>query len=519
MKLWLVDSRSHGTSFMHEPVDPADPIPSVIEVRDEPANLPPSVIEVPVPRGHPLIAWFFILLIVSGTVLLANRRPSALKAAESKDNAALIAQELQARYLVGVTQLVGKSNPSLYENAKMLDVGPLPQRLRFVALVGELSGPEAAQQQLQRLEDLIARSDASPSQDQFATMKTLRRLYADYIQGLLDAPSLSPEDRRLLREELDWFGELALAPQGGPNTSAREALLHGALVTAISLGAVATVAGLVGLIGLFGLILFGALFFGGVLKRGFSGQSMAHGVYAETFAVWLVLFMVLSLAASFVRSDREQLLIAGGAMLCSLAALLWPLLRGIPWRQVRTDVGLTAGRRPWLEPVCGIGSYVTALPMLVVGLFLTLGLMKLQQLLHGGISPHDSFAPPPTPHHPIVEFITGPNWWLRLQVLFVASFVAPVVEETMFRGVLYRHLRDGTRGLGFGLSFLFSALLNCFIFAVIHPQGVVAVPALMSLAFAFTLAREWRGSLVPAMVAHGINNGVLLLTVILAFGG
>ena len=36
-------------------------------------------------------------------------------------------------------------------------------------------------------------------------------------------------------------------------------------------------------------------------------------------------------------------------------------------------------------------------------------------------------------------------------------------------------------------------------------------PRFLLLALAFALVREWRGSLVPAMVAHGINNGALTL--------
>jgi membrane protease YdiL (CAAX protease family) len=79
----------------------------------------------------------------------------------------------------------------------------------------------------------------------------------------------------------------------------------------------------------------------------------------------------------------------------------------------------------------------------------------------------------------------------------------------MFRGVLYRHLRDATSSVGYVGSVLASALATSFVFAAIHPQGWIAVPALMSLAMAFTLAREWRGTLLPSMIAHGINNGLL----------
>jgi membrane protease YdiL (CAAX protease family) len=38
---------------------------------------------------------------------------------------------------------------------------------------------------------------------------------------------------------------------------------------------------------------------------------------------------------------------------------------------------------------------------------------------------------------------------------------------------------------------------------------------LAALALAFTLVREWRGTLIPGMVAHAINNGVLMLLVTL----
>jgi membrane protease YdiL (CAAX protease family) len=106
-----------------------------------------------------------------------------------------------------------------------------------------------------------------------------------------------------------------------------------------------------------------------------------------------------------------------------------------------------------------------------------------------------------------------------LQIFFLASVVAPLVEEIMFRGVLYRHLREASYKLGFVVSFLVSAFVVSFIFAAIHPQGLLAIPVLMALAFGFTVAREWRGTLVPCMIAHGVNNGIALLLGIVILGG
>ncbi|HWB19430.1 MAG TPA: CPBP family intramembrane glutamic endopeptidase, partial [Phycisphaerales bacterium] len=65
------------------------------------------------------------------------------------------------------------------------------------------------------------------------------------------------------------------------------------------------------------------------------------------------------------------------------------------------------------------------------------------------------------------------------------------------------------------LSVIFSALVSSFIFAAIHPQGWVTIPALGSLAFCFCLMREWRGTLLPSMVMHGINNGLVMTLAIL----
>jgi membrane protease YdiL (CAAX protease family) len=120
--------------------------------------------------------------------------------------------------------------------------------------------------------------------------------------------------------------------------------------------------------------------------------------------------------------------------------------------------------------------------------------------------------------HPLTPFILQAGWWGRLQAFLVASIVAPVVEETMFRGVLYRHLREGTASGGRLVSVGLSALAVSFVFAAIHPQGWLGVPPLTGLAFAFCLAREWRNSLVAPMVAHSIQNTTILAMVILAAG-
>jgi membrane protease YdiL (CAAX protease family) len=138
-----------------------------------------------------------------------------------------------------------------------------------------------------------------------------------------------------------------------------------------------------------------------------------------------------------------------------------------------------------------------------VGVLITLGLFLLERFLTGAEGPAD------TPSHPMVQQLFEGNVATYVQLLLLGSVAAPIVEETMFRGVLYRHLRDATGRWRIVWSVLFAMLVNSFIFAVIHPQGLLAVPALMGLAFNFTLMREWRGTLIPSIIMHGIQNGLV----------
>jgi membrane protease YdiL (CAAX protease family) len=112
--------------------------------------------------------------------------------------------------------------------------------------------------------------------------------------------------------------------------------------------------------------------------------------------------------------------------------------------------------------------------------------------------------------------VAGGDWVVRAIVLLLAAVIAPIVEETMFRGVLYRHLREMTGRLGGALSFFISAVVASFIFAAIHPQGWLGIPPLMGIAIGLSIAREWRGSLIPSMVAHGVNNGLVMAILLVA---
>jgi membrane protease YdiL (CAAX protease family) len=186
------------------------------------------------------------------------------------------------------------------------------------------------------------------------------------------------------------------------------------------------------------------------------------------------------------------------AFLLSLSAVGWPVFRGVPWRKVKEDLGLSLGKGLLREPASGLLCYFASLSMVLIALVIVSIVLQHSPDLQ-------------EPSHPILEEIGKGDTWMLVQVFIAACVLAPLVEETFFRGVLYRHLREATKGMGFGGSFLLSAFVASFLFAVVHPQGLLGVPPLMALAFGFCIAREWRGSLVPSMIAHALHNALVTL--------
>ncbi len=466
------------------------------------------------PRGHPFLAW----LVIAATVVFILWE-HATEPETQKEGLDLLTMQLQARAAVGLADLFHSNAPLLYQQLQSLDRGTYRQRLCFIVLAGELKGKQEARTQLEKLDEASEEHGMTPDAEDTKIEALLRRLYAEQPEGQPEEPSLSEKEQERLRQDLGWFGDLALAPPWGENAAARQQVLAPARLAALVNLAAALFMGLLIVVGAVLLVLLLLLWLLGVIHAQFRSGAGHAGIYAETFALYLLLFLGIGHGGGYLlrRLPGETLkqwglFFSGAAALLSLAALAWPVIRGIPWQRVRQDVGLYLGRRPVLEPVLGLGCYATAWPLLLIGLLLSFGIKMVRQRMMG---PPDPFGPTGDPAHPMMQIVTSHSWLLWLQAFVVAGVVAPIVEETMFRGVLFRHLREATARFGRVVSFLASALAVSFVFAVIHPQGIQGVPVLMALAFSFALAREWRSTLLPSMIAHGLNNTAITLLLLM----
>jgi len=215
------------------------------------------------------------------------------------------------------------------------------------------------------------------------------------------------------------------------------------------------------------------------------------GPLVEVFALYLFLMV-------FGSQLLVRLFPQAGIWLNFPLALLLPLamlylrLRELAWGEVGQTLGWVRGRGFWREVGVGLVGYLAGLPVLALGAAITFVLMQTTGK---------------TATHPIAD---QPLDRARdvIAIVLLACVMAPILEETMFRGALFSHLRAR-------VGWWVSAPLVSLIFAAIHPQGWVAIPVLGAIAMVLAALREWRGSSVASMTAHATNNAVAVLLMIL----
>jgi membrane protease YdiL (CAAX protease family) len=265
--------------------------------------------------------------------------------------------------------------------------------------------------------------------------------------------------------------------------------------------------------GLVGLVILIVLFSIRKLKPRLESRRGGSHVFGETFAIWLILFNAIQISVELFVDGKYRLMAVGAGFFASLCALSWPIARGLTWTETREMIGWRLRSSMFLEAFWGVVSYVSFTPVLLIAVLMTSLLAQIGAGL--GWTLFAQLDGKNAPSHPIVFELAKGDPLVLATVIFLACVAAPIIEETMFRGVLYRHLRGATASTRRWISVAFSAALNSFVFAAIHPQGVVAIPVLGTLAVAFSLVREWRESLIAPMVMHAMNNTIMVVMFLL----
>ena len=455
-----------------------------------------------------VISWIVVLGIVGFlflTILFQQLGPGEKPEFAAVD---VMNVNLMGRFMVGQVAISPGQKSATLEQIKQFNQGSVEQRWCYAILLNELDSPQAALEQLRQTDQVIEKHNYDLSETQQRVRDILEALFEQYASGDLDAGSLRQPDRQFLEARLGWIGQLALAPPGTPNKEERQAVVNSAIrAIGVVIGIGVAMIGAGGL-GLASLVVMLVLLVTGQIRPQLQAPQAFGAIYIETFAIWMVMFVGLQFSVAAIAwaiEDKEWIgWLMPVAFVASLVVLLWPIARGVPRSQVSKDIGWTIGN-PIKEIGVAFMAYVALLPALVVAALVAILISGAMSLFHETTE----FGSGPTGGHPIQEDIATGDLSAWFLVFITAVVVAPIVEETMFRGVLYRHLRDRSGHHGRRFSVLVAALVNGLIFASIHPQGLIGIPMLTTLAIGFSLVREWRGSLIAPMTMHAINNGLV----------
>jgi membrane protease YdiL (CAAX protease family) len=121
-----------------------------------------------------------------------------------------------------------------------------------------------------------------------------------------------------------------------------------------------------------------------------------------------------------------------------------------------------------------------------------------------------SFWPNLEPQETVKAFQQSDGYGLKILVILLAVVIAPLAEETLFRGFVYGVLKRYTDAP-------FAALASSLMFAIIHMHIGSMLPLWM-LAVLLCFAYEITGCLLVPMLLHAIFNGVSIVAMMFGEG-
>lgn len=385
-------------------------------------------------------------------------------------------------------------------------------RVRTAIFAAELLGADAGLERLNaarldlldQIDDINAEpiEDETDAENQAAriaerelALEELNILETVYTE---DPGSLDQAARDQLVSRYGIFGEHTLT--WGDDPDARKAVLGSPALFFVVMLVFMTIIGVAILAG-FVLFVMGLVWFGKPRTRFHNPVPMQGGsVMLEVYAWFVGGFFAFVVAATAIEYHApEYAMWTLPAQWTLMLVPLWPLLRGMRSRQWRHAMGLTRGQGMFKEIGAGFVAYLASLPIFLVGVGITLVVVLIQM----AIQSQQGGPPPPPPSNPVVDLIGSGNLMVIVFIITLATIWAPITEELVFRGALFRHMRAR-------VAWPIAALVTAVLFAYMHSYGPLFVAPLIALGFMFAFMREWRGSIIAPVTAHFLHNGTLM---------
>lgn len=100
---------------------------------------------------------------------------------------------------------------------------------------------------------------------------------------------------------------------------------------------------------------------------------------------------------------------------------------------------------------------------------------------------------------------------VRVAIAVLATFTAPLVEETVYRGVLFSSLR---RSLGLVGTVVLVTVMFTGVHVLQYMGAWVTIAGLTLLSLALTLIRARTKSVLPCVLIHTVNNAFFAVLIL-----
>ena len=217
-------------------------------------------------------------------------------------------------------------------------------------------------------------------------------------------------------------------------------------------------------------------------------------VLAGGFALSIVLILPVAMVA-FRDAQTPPTLEAVGGM--GILVYVGLAIAGWYFALKRRGVGWREGGFRRVAPV-------TLLKMIPV----TVGMMLLNGIVVSLTA--QAVGDVPTAQDQIVGDANAITMSEFLWLFALGAIAAPVVEEFLFRGLLYPLMRGRMKVVA-------AVVVSALVFAALHFLAPL-IPALLMMGVVLALLTERYDSIVPSIAVHALNNGVVLIALYVAIG-
>lgn len=421
----------------------------------------------------------------------------SIAASEAIEDPGIGPLALESKYNVRLRDFVGTAGyrfdtppawPDVVERIERL-AATRTERVRSAIVAAELLGQAEGLRRLDALEQ-----EATPGGALAGDIYWLKRAYTEGREGL------TAEAEASLKARHGWFGALAVARGNStaallktPESEGGEALVR----TFSRLGLMNLALAVVGVIAAASLFAFWR---NGFFESAAFEKASHPEVYLEAFNIFLLLFIVLVgvqvLSMWTTGSVSVAMFVVVELLLWTTAlGVVWPWLRGVPADEAAQDLGWTRGEGIGAEMLCGALAFLASIPVLwIVGMVVRLGVDA------AGLGA----AEEETIGFPSYRRPLGNSWIVLWAGTLSAVVWAPLVEETFYRGAMYRAVRER-------LGPWVAVPLTAVAFGVAHPYSLDGLIIVSIAGVGFALLREWRGSLIAPVTMHVLHNGFIQL--------